>query len=247
MADDETSEGGSRIIRHAGEVERPLGVAEMDEEALEAIDRHLRKYVGEPANVFHEIVSETVHIDVHIIAPSDERPFYTLATTGMSHLPMTVPPGAEDFRYAELILSLPPDWTPGPLWESDMNDERLYWPIRLLKMLARLPHTFDTWLGFGHTIPNGDPPAPYAPDTELCCGLVLTPVTVPEEFTSLTVRPDKTIHFYAVVPLYESEMHYKLKKGTEALIDCLNGIAVTEILDPKRPLATTKKKRFLLF
>ena len=33
-----------------------------------------------------------------------------------------------------------------------MKDEKWYWPIRLLKSLARLPIASDTWLGFGHTM-----------------------------------------------------------------------------------------------
>lgn len=243
--DEETSEGGSKILRHVAE-DRPHGVADMDEQALEAIDAHLKKHIGKPASVFHEIVSDIVHIDVHIIEPSPERDCYTLVTTGMSDLPMNAPPGAEDFRYAELLLSLPKDWTPGPLLKANMEDERLYWPIRLLKTLARLPHQYNTWLAYGHTVPNGDPAEPYADNTQLCCGLVLPAVGLPIELGTLHVRPDKAIHFYGVYPIYESEMHYKLKNGTDALVDCLFKAGVTELLDPKRPLAA-KKKRFLFF
>lgn len=66
---------------------------------------------------------------------------------------MTVP-DPEVPRYAELVISLPPFW---PLDEQSWRDERHYWPVRLLKTLGRLPHEYDTWLGVGHTIPNGDP------------------------------------------------------------------------------------------
>jgi hypothetical protein len=237
--DNETSRGGSKIVRHAA-ADRPPGVAETDSEALEAIDRHLRAFVGAPANVFHELVSDTVHIDVHIIEPSQDRDCYTLVTTGMSDRAMSAPPGADDFRYAELLISLPSDWTSGPLWEASLDDESLYWPIRLLTTLARLPHTYDSWLSYGHTIPNGNPPQPYAANTELCCALVLPAMTLSPEFARLTVRPDKTIRFYAIVPLYESEMHFKLENGADALIEQLFDASVTEILDPKRLLAAKR-------
>jgi hypothetical protein len=222
------SEGGSRILRHA-EKDRPYGVAEGDGEALEAIDKHLRAYIGEPANVFHELLSDIVHIDVHMIAPSAQRDFYTLVTTGMSDLPMTGPEGAEDMRYAELMLALPRDWTPGLLWEADLEDEVLYWPIRLLKMLARLPHSYGTWLGVGHTIPNGDPAEPYAKNTELCCAMILPPVTLPKEAGD------------------ESEMKLTLKKGADWLTDQLSEAGVTELIDPKRRVAGPKKKKFIFF
>ena len=50
---------------------------------------------------------------------------------------------------AELAIALPPDWK---LDEESLKDERWYWPIGLLKVLARLPISNDTWLGFGHTM-----------------------------------------------------------------------------------------------
>ena len=218
----------------------------MDAEALDAIDAHLRAFVGEPADVFHELVSDIVHVDVHIIEPSRRRDCYTLVTTGMSDLPMTTPQGAEELRYAELLLSLPKTWMPEPLSIADLQNELLYWPIRLLKQLARLPHEYNTWIGYGHTIPNGDPPAPYAPDTELCGAMVMPAITLDPRFSTLAVRPDKTIHFYSVVPLYESEMNFKLKKGADALIKAFFDASVTEILDPKRRIAA-KNKRFLFF
>lgn len=243
-SDDNISEGGSKILRHAA-VDRPRGVTGMGGEALEAIDKHLNTFIGNPDYVIHEIFSEIVHIDVHIIAPSPARDCYTLVTTGTSDLPMTVPEDAEDLRFAELLLSLPKSWTPGPLWEMNFDDESRYWPIRLLASLARLPHEYGTWLGPGHTIPNGDPPAPYAPDTELCCAVILPPLTIAPGFETLRVREDKVINFYAVVPIYESEMHFKLKKGSEALIEQFFAASVTETVDPKRRVAG--KKRFLFF
>ena len=243
--EDKTSEGGSTILRHAA-AGRPFGVAEMDAGAHEAIDAHLRAFVGEAAEVFHELVSDIVHIDVHIIAPSSRRDCYTLVTSGMSDLPMTTPQGAEELRYAELLISLPKTWMPGSLSIADLQNESLYWPIRLLKQLARLPHEYNTWLGYGHTIPNGNPPAPYASDTELCGAMVMPAITLGPRFATLAVRPDKTIHFYAVVPLYESEMTFKLKKGADALVKTFFDASVTEILDPTRRLAV-RKKRFLFF
>ena len=47
-----------------------------------------------------------------------------------------------------------------------------YWPIRLLKSLARLPIASDTWLGFGHTMDNE---ADFAKDTKLCAAILTGP------------------------------------------------------------------------
>ena len=70
-----------------------------------------------------------------------------------------VPEDAGAETRAELMIALPAEWK---LADSQLEDERWYWPIRNLKALARLPHEYETWLGFGHTVPNGDPPEPYA-------------------------------------------------------------------------------------
>jgi hypothetical protein len=69
--------------------------------------------------------------------------------------------------------------------EERFSDERVYWPIRLLKGLGRLPHEYSTFLWYGHTIPNGDPPEPYAEGTNLCCALITPPVLAPDDFELL--------------------------------------------------------------
>src|SRR3954468_8247346 len=109
-SDSAKSPGGSSILRHEAqerEWEPPT------EAASEEIERHLTRFFGAPSTVFHEIVSEKIHLDIHIISPRPERNWWTLFTTGMSALPMTAPPEAEEFRYAELVLALPPEWKVG--------------------------------------------------------------------------------------------------------------------------------------
>jgi hypothetical protein len=144
---------------------------------------------------------------------------------------MTVPEGAGDYRYAELMIGLPPDW---PVGSDPFKDQRNYWPVRLLKQLARLPHEHETWLGWGHTIPNGDPPVPYSSNTGLCCALLLAPETTPGAFDRLEIGPDKVVNFYALYPLYREEMDLKLERGTQALLSLLAEEGVTEILDVNR-------------
>ena len=53
-----------------------------------------------------------------------------------------------------------------------MKDEKWYWPIRLLKSLARLPINCDSWLGHGHTVENREP---FADNTKLCTATLISP------------------------------------------------------------------------
>src|SRR6185369_17322023 len=134
---------GGVILRHAPR-KKEFEVAIGDGENIERIGEHIARYVGPVETVFHEIVSDLVHVDVHFVPADGEREYHTLVTSGMSDRPMTVPEGAEDFQFAELVLCRPDTW---PLSQKDFNDENNYWPVRWLKQLARFPHEYDTWLG----------------------------------------------------------------------------------------------------
>ncbi|WP_284238203.1 suppressor of fused domain protein [Paenibacillus glycanilyticus] len=219
-------------------------MAKSDDEAIELITQHVEKHIGPVEAVFHEMVSDLIHLDVLYVAPTKERNFITLITCGMSSLPMTVPKGAEAFRYAELMICLPADWE---MSEESLKKEDHYWPIGNLKMLARLPHEYNTWFYTDHTIPNGDPAEPYASNTKLSGMMVTIPSTVesPEEFFTLKLHEHKDVHFFSITPLYKEEMNYKLKHGADAMLAKLEQAGVSQIVDPNRK--NTCKKRFGLF
>ncbi|MGE0790926.1 MAG: suppressor of fused domain protein [Sandaracinaceae bacterium] len=215
MSDDERSPGGSPIYRHQQAAPSTGEVGHADDRR---ISDHLDRVHGGEHNVFHEIVSDRVHVDVHVLAPTAERPFWLLCTAGMSAHPMNVPPGvenADEWRHAEVAMFLPTNWSPS---REAFEDERVYWPIRLLKGLARLPHEYSTWLGWGHSIPNGDPAAPYAPGT-LLSGAVLIP---PFAFEDLFVVPGTpTLHVFQVLPVTQAEMQLKLERALEGMLDVM--------------------------
>ena len=238
------SESGQPIYHYKEPKERKRQPAVGDADNIEAIAAHIAKHIGPPEHVFHELISDIVHIDVHMVAPGPGRNYYTLVTSGMSDKPMTTPGGAEEFRYAELAIRLPATWKLGP---DHFKDEANYWPIRWLKLLSRFPHEFETWLGDGHTVPTGDPPDPYADDTKLCCMMLVPGALVPEAFQTLVIG-ERTVHFWSLVPLYREEMDYKLKHGYEPLMQRLvklGGPEKTEVVNVTRP--NTCGKRFWLF
>src|SRR5215218_9721433 len=195
MSDEEMSPGGSHIYRHQEPVGEPE-IAHGDEALIDAVSAHVEQHIGTVEDVFHEVISPTVHLDVLRVPPGDGRPHHTLVTCGMAARPMQAPdPG---LAYAELTLALPPDW---PVRQEDWEDERQYWPFRLLKFLGRVPHEYATWLGEAHTIPNDDPPRPYAPGTALSGAMLGPPLLPPADFRVLE-RPEGPINFYAVIPLH---------------------------------------------
>jgi hypothetical protein len=226
----ENTPSGSPVYRY--EARSKSFEAAVDSPDIEKIEQHIEKHIGKIETVYHELVSDLVHIDVFFIKPTPQRNFITLITSGMSHRPMKAPPQAAKFQYAELLICLPPDWQ---LSDEALKDEKYYWPIRQLKMLARFPHEYDSWLWYGHTIPNGDPPRPFASNTKLTGIILAPPLLSPKEFFTLEINENKTVHFFNILPLHTDEMNTKLKKGSDDLFENLDKQGVNELLDINRP------------
>jgi len=233
--DDAGSGSGSPILRHPAPTRGFEPAEPGDEEVHDALEAHIERHFGPVAWVWHELASHLVHIDVHVVEPSFGRPFYTLVTGGMSDRPMNVPDAAIEAGLAdraELLLCLPADW---PLGQQAFADEAAYWPIRLLKTIARLPHEYDTWIGPWHSIPNGDPAEPYMPDLPFVGALVVEMLRCPPEAHTVVTESGKEISLLAVVPLHQAEIDVKLTQGSQALLDAFRSATVSELFDPERP------------
>jgi hypothetical protein len=236
--DTEITAGGSTVYRYEDQSDEkdPKNLfPEVQCVYLDEIEEHLTKYIAEPDMVFHEIISELVHIDVHWIKPSANYPFHILVTSGMSDLAMHVPDEMENkeaYERAELMVVLPADWKIG---EEEFQDDNNYWPVYFLKRLARFPHEYKTWLGYGHTIPNGIEAEDIA-NTGFGCMLLLPPMlSFDEEFLELKTKDGNLINFYAMIPVYKEEMDYKLEEGTDALLDLFDEYGISELVDIDRP------------
>ncbi|MEH1124974.1 suppressor of fused domain protein [Micromonospora sp. CPCC 206061] len=223
---------GSGVLRHQSLHDGFVAAQGSQQGFADAIDRHVEEHFGPAEFVYHEFASHLVGVHVYAVAPTEDRPYWTLITSGMSELPMTVPEGHDISPYAELMLSLPADW---PLAETAGLDDETGWPLRILKQVARLPHEYGTWIGEWHSVPNGDPAQPYAAGTPFA-GVVVTPMLrVSPEARTIEARDGSQIALLALIPLHADEMAIKIERGTDALIEVLDRGRVTELLDPHRP------------
>jgi suppressor of fused protein SUFU len=161
-------------------------------------------------------------------------------TSGMSSRPM--PADDDEPDRIELLIGLPADW---PLDREAWQDERNYWPVRMLKTLARMPHEYGFALGPWHTVPNGDPAEPYGPGTKLCGAMIVPPRLTTDGFDVLET-PDGPVDFYAIWFLHRDEMDAKLEHGATEIARALFEADVTEVVVPDRS-SVLKKKRFGLF
>ncbi|UUO06616.1 DUF3239 domain-containing protein [Blastopirellula sp. J2-11] len=224
--------GGSTLYDHSHKVKQGFEIATGDDDLIEAVSRHIEKHIGPVESVFHEIISETVHVDIFYVKPTQDRPYYTLITSGMAERPMTTPPGAEELAYAELILCLPASW---PLTEKAFQDEANYWPIRWMKILARFPHDYETFFTVSHTIPGGNPPEEFDASTPMGCWMFIPPIMFDEAAWEME-HDGHTVHFLYMLPLHLDEMEFKLKVGYDEATDRLmDSFSIIELIDMQRP------------
>jgi hypothetical protein len=213
---------GTNIVRHEV-IRTKLGVTTGTDGFGQAREAVYERLFGKPVSVSHEVFPLVPHIDVYTIKRSQEgKDVYSIVTGGMSDLEMTLPRGAvkEAPRRVELIF-----------YCSEPREEY----ISTLRWVAHFPHDSKSWLGHGHTIPNGNPPTPLWGSTELDTLFFLPPIvkndqTLPSEL-NLGGEP---VHFLWVVPLTTAECNFKLTNGFDAMLNLFQQNRHPHVFDPHR-------------
>jgi hypothetical protein len=94
----EQSPGGSAIHRYAASHWAKPQVGIPDASSLQfaqAREKVYPAFFGESQSIFHEIIPLVPHIDVHTFKRSGRQgDVYAMVTSGMSDLPMRIPPNA---------------------------------------------------------------------------------------------------------------------------------------------------------
>ncbi len=202
---------------------------------MDEIVAHIEKHIGPIHRTFIEIVPGDPPVDVYHVKSTQSCPFEVLVTSGMSARAMAVPDNVQEAYFAEVIAILPIGW---PLGDLDIKDERNYWPIQLLRSVARHPHRKGLYLAWNDTVPNGDSASdakPYAEGTALCATALLPPAVFEEEAWWLTRNDGHVVAFLTAVPLHLRELQFKAEHGMDALADLLEEHNVTYEIDPLRP------------
>jgi pentatricopeptide repeat protein len=198
-----------------------------------ALDNHIDQFFDfDDVVVWKDKRDDDLRVDIYHIKPSEDRDFHILITSGMSRLPMNVPGNANDFKYGELLAILPEDWD---LSQEGLKNSNNYWPVLWLKNLARIPQQYNSWLCYGHSIPNGDPSKPIA-DTEFQGVVIMDSTTLPEDFLEVKVGED-TLYLYTIIPVYAEEMQYKIEHGVKALSQKMEEANIPDWIIPFRPSA----------
>lgn len=193
------------------------------ENEISQIVECIERKFGEATKVFHEIVSDDIHLDILLIPPNPITNFYKLFTVGMGAKIMNVPNKYEEYQLerAELGLFLPPNFNISSI------PDNCFWPIWILKQMARMPFEQNTWIAHGHTVEiqidtvNGN-------EFQGCTLLSLNG-GIPEFHIN-----SKFIHLYLIVPLYKDEINYLLNNNVDDLLDKFDENGITPVVDINR-------------
>jgi hypothetical protein len=217
---------GTLIIRHDA-IERQMGFTGEDAAGFrQTREAAYERIYGKPESVFHEVLPQVPHIDVYTIKrilkrSSGDEVFYVLMTGGMSDLAMTMPRNAKDLdRRVELIF-----------YCAEPREEY----VTILRWVAHFPHDSKSWLGHGHTVPNGNPPEPFWGSDKLDTLFFLPPIIAKDQKLPSELRLNgEPVNFLWVVPITTAECNFKLNNGFDALMDLFDQNQHPYIFDPKR-------------
>jgi hypothetical protein len=165
-------------------------------------------------------------------------PVTILVTNGLSNYSMPVPYKYLGREYNELYFCLPSYWD----WE-DQKNPNLNWVFTWIRKMASYVIEKGTWFGVGHSIPNGKESLPISTTMKQNNFLLSDPILLEQELEPIQFD-DKTIHFLAVIPIFQDEMDYKQARGAFKFFQKLNSANVTEKLDDYRSTVLKSKWRF---
>ena len=132
-----------------------------------------------------------------------------LMTNGLSDYQMPVPEKEAGKEFRELYFCLPNYWD-----IDDMDNPRMNWVFPWIQRLSQYVIEKETWFGNGHTMPCGKEKQQLSPTMKQDHFMLLEPALLETELAPLNVD-GKTIHFLAIIPIFEAELNYKLSKGTK--------------------------------
>lgn len=112
-----------------------------------------KSFGGKITNIYHEKVSEHVHIDIVEVGPSKGADYYKLVSVGAGAYEMNIPWQLKGchLERAEVVMLLPKEN------KISLDDPESIWPIIKMKEIIRTPIREDSWLGYGHTFGDGIP------------------------------------------------------------------------------------------
>ena len=174
-----------------------------ENERIEII-KFIEENFGRIEKIYQDVGFKNFYLDIAQIKPTKEKPYYTLITLGMGEHKMYNQNNENFSSFAELMISLPPDW----------NLDSYDWALDNLINLAYIPFSYYSAYEWGHLENNFDP---FSFNTKLSALTILYP-EMKKENSGLLKLENRNLQFYQIVPLYNEEYTFALKNGMKNLL-----------------------------
>ncbi len=176
-------------------------------EETEEVQNFIEDQFGEIDVIAHEKESaHGLHVDLAVIQPTEERPYYTVCTIGVGAYRMTM--NNEDRvenhtpEYYEFLIHLPADWVVLP--EEGYDKEENWWPIRLLKAVAVEPKLSNECFKFNEIVSYK-----RSSETENPTSVYIDyPLPDPYYSTLFNTSTGRSVQFLQIIPLTEEEANH---------------------------------------
>jgi hypothetical protein len=129
----------------------------------------------------------------------------------------------------EYMIMLPSDW---PLDKDAMKDEENYWPIRLLKQIARFPIVTNDWVCEGHTVEFEEGEL-FSPKLPYSCLMFTEPSSnIADGVDILNLSSGKSLGFMQIVPITRDELAIMRSEDNSAMYErlCRDGMLDSETI-----------------
>lgn len=162
-------------------------------------EKHFIKHFGPCDYIFHDSSDKIPHVDIYVILPTKQHPYYRLITCGMGSCSMSLPEDlfGKEFDRIELMFTLPSAW--------EFNEKNFYinknywWPVLLLKDLSEFPFIKNTWYGCGHKIVFTDI---FKENPALNSVTLTAPVNYPLSSHYINFPNGKKVRILEVLPVF---------------------------------------------
>ena len=133
-------------------------------EERKAVEDFIATHFGQPSRIIHDRYLSGLEIDLAIINPSKDKPYYTVCTIGAGAYVMDIPYALHQELHTEqrteYVTYLPPEWNAESI---SLDEEHKSWPMDILRICAQEAQLDKTFTLAGRMIRYSQP---FAPSTE---------------------------------------------------------------------------------